>query len=285
MNKEENCYICGSVVVNIYRVENDFLVYRCKKCGLKWIGIITADQIASFYGEKYFSNSDSKMGYKDYLADEENHRRNARNILYTIEGIRKLTGLKILDVGCAFGFLLDEARRLKGDVYGVEISGYACEYAKNKLGLDVINGEIDSSHFPPEFFDVVFLIGTIEHLISPKNTIAIINKVLKSDGLFVITTIDTSGLFPLYSIKPPEHLFYFNHNNISLLLTKLGFKIIKIKSYFVNYYLHDLFHRLSEFLSFSFLEFVSGVILKKIPNFRVKIPTNEMIVIAKKVGL
>ncbi len=280
---KEECYICGSTKIEFYKKIKGFSLLKCKKCNLKWVVNITEKEIIEFYDQNYFY-SNSKMGYADYLADEKNHRRNAKSILHSVNKIKDLTKLKVLDVGCAMGFLLDEARRFKAcDVYGVEVSNYAYAYAKSSLEIDVIHGELDSSHFASEFFDVVFLIGTIEHLLSPKKTLAIINRVLKSDGLLVITTIDTSGLFRLYSIKPPEHLFYFNHNNIVILLTKLGFKIIKIKPYFVSYYLHDLFHRLSEFFSFSFLEFVSGVIKRKMPNFYVKIPTNEMILIVKKI--
>lgn len=285
MNKEKHCYICGSTAVSIYRIINNFPVYRCKKCGLKWVNDVSAEKIISFYNEKYF-NSNSKMGYKNYLANEENHRRNARSILRIVDEIRTLTELRILDVGCAFGFLLDEARRFKHcNVYGVEFSRYAYEYAKNKLGLNILNCELNSSNFDTEFFDVVFLIGTIEHLIYPKEAIAIINRILKPGGLIVITTLDTTSLFPLYSIKPPEHLFYFNHNNLLLFLNNLGFEVLLKKTYFAYYCLHDLFHGVGKFLSLSILGFISGVIRKKFPNFYVKIPTNEMILIGKKVDI
>lgn len=282
MDKTGRCYICESKKIRFYKEVNGFFIYKCEECKLLWIKGITNQDIASFYGQSYFE-SDSIIGYKNYLADEENHRKNARALIKEVSKITDLTNSLILDLGCAFGFFLDEARKLKNcNIYGIEISQYAHEHARKYLGPNIYNCEIASCHFEPNFFDAVFLIGTIEHLISPKDVLNNINRILKPGGLLVITTLDTNGLIPLYSLKVPEHPFYFNHNNLPLLLSNLGYKTILRKTYFANYHLYDLFHRLDEFLSLPLFSYISGVIEKFFPNFSVKTPTNEMIVIARK---
>jgi 2-polyprenyl-3-methyl-5-hydroxy-6-metoxy-1,4-benzoquinol methylase len=283
VNGETTCYICENSPVRLYKSAGDYDVYKCDKCKLKWVkGEDYSKEIRALYNEDYFSG-DSKMGYKDYLADEDNHRRNAHNIIKAVSAVKNIDKLRVLDVGCAFGFLLDECRKLKEcNAYGVEISQHAYGHAK-KLGLNVINAGFDLSHFESDFFDIVFLIGTIEHLISPREVLEGINRILKpEEGLLVITTIDASGVLPLYSIKPPEHLFYFNHNNLMTLLGKLGFKGISRKTHFVNYYLYDLFHRLKEFSGLSPFGYLAEFSKKYFPTTRLIIPTNEMIVIAKK---
>lgn len=282
MNGIKNCYICESSSVKIDKKINDFQIYKCKECGLRWIDDIDVNKIPFFYNKNYFTSS-SIIGYKDYLFNEENLRRDAKNVLNIINKVKDPTELRILDVGCAFGFLLDEAKRLKScDVYGVELSRYACEYGKSKLGLKIINQELDSSCFDHDFFDIVSLIATIEHLADPKATLDIVNKILKPKGLLVITTINTAGPLPLYSLKPPEHFFYFNHYNLSILLDNLGFKILLKEIHFENYYLYDLFYRLGKFLSLSIFGSISEIIKRGLPNFSVKIPTNNMIIIAEK---
>lgn len=276
------CYICRSDKVELYKQANGFAVSKCNGCGLLWVDNADPKGIAAFYNQQYF-NKKSKMGYKNYLADEKNHRKNARNILRTVNNTKDLTELRILDIGCAFGFLLDESRKLKHcDVYGVELSSYAYGYGKNKLGLNISNCEFSSANFASEFFDVVFLIGTIEHLVYPKESLNNIYRILRPDGLLVITTIDTKGMIPLYSIKPPEHIFYFNHNNLSLLLKEMNFETLVNKLYFVNYRLGDLIYRLGEFLSLSFFDHLSKFVGKAFGETSVKIPTNEIIIIAKK---
>lgn len=285
IDKKLFCDICGLKTGYFHKNINGFDIYECKECKLLWVEEITQQKIISFYNSTYFNNN-SKMGYKDYLGDEKNHRKNARNIISTVNKIKDLTKLQILDVGCAYGFLLDEAKKIKQcETYGVEISNYACEYARDRLGVNVFNCELDHCDFDSNFFDVVFLIGTIEHLISPKKTLEIIHNILKPYGLIVITTLDTDGLIPICAIKPPEHLFYFNHDNLLILLNNLGYKKLLRRTYFVNYCLHDIFHRISEFLSFSFFGFISEKIKKSFPNLSVTIPSNEMIVVAKKVEL
>lgn len=275
------CYICNSSKVKSYSEVNGFVVAKCHACGLLWVININKNDVESFYNGSYFNN-ESKIGYRNYLNDEENHRENAKRILGIVNRIKDLGNLKILDIGCAFGFLLDEARSLGTcDAYGIEISRYAREYAAKKLGLTNIDEDDEMRNAKSDFFDVVFLIGTLEHLVSPKKTLRNITRVLKQGGVLVITTIDTKGIVPLYSIKPPEHIFYFNHNNIISLLNEAGFKIILKKPYFVRYYLHDLFYRLGEFLSVPFLNHLSKI-MHKFMNISVTIPTNEMILIVEK---
>lgn len=278
------CYICGANAIRLKAKFNNFFINRCNACGLIWAEGVNEEIVKSFYNHEYFNSNNSTIGYKNYAADEINHRKNARRILNEVSKIKGLRNANILDIGCAFGFLLDEAKKFSmGDFYGVEISSYSSEYAKNRLGLKNITTDVALENFEPSFFDVVFLIGTIEHLIYPKETLTNINRVLKQSGLLVITTVDTKGLIPLYSIKPPEHIFYFNHDNLSLLLGKIGFKRLLYKTSYVNYYFHDLLYRLGEFLSVSFMRNPSNF-FKKYMKFSVRIPTNEMIIIAEKAG-
>ena len=280
--KNMRCSICESLATSLKKKVNGANIYKCRKCGLKWADGISETEITSLYSKAYFNN-DSKIGYKNYLADEESHRKNAQNILNALDKINNINGARILDIGCAAGFLLDEVRKKKNcDIFGIELSSYLCEYARNRLNLNVLNCDLNSCSFTPRYFDVVFLIGTMEHLLYPKDTLIAIKSILKPDGLLVLTTIDISGLLPFYSIKPPEHIFYFNHNNLRILLNKIGLGIISNRTHFSNYRLHDLLHRLSEFLSIPVLGRIIKSAKKIIPNVNVKIPTNEMFVIAKK---
>lgn len=280
----KSCYICKSEKVAPLRTVNGFAVYRCGSCGLKWVDDVAHDRVAAIYDKGYFK-SGSEIGYNDYLKDETNHRRNARGIIRAVSRIRDLAGSRILDVGAAFGFFLDEARRLKRcDVHGVEISRHACEYAGNVLRLPVRNCQIVDAGFGAGSFDAVFMIGTIEHLASPRETVSLIRGLLKPDGVLVITTVDTGGLLPVYAIKPPEHLFYFNQPNIRRFLGSLGFDVISGGTYFCNYGIHDLCHRLGVFFRAPFLRDLASLLETKKPAACITIPTNEMIVIARKRG-
>ena len=102
----KTCLVCESVAKNVYKMVNNVRHYKCRKCRLLWVDGPNAEMSVSFYNKMYF-NSDLKTGYANYLADELNHRRNARSIISIVEKEAQTIGPKILDVGCAFGFLLE----------------------------------------------------------------------------------------------------------------------------------------------------------------------------------
>lgn len=286
MTHTTDCYVCGSNNVYLSGAKNGFSVYKCRDCELLWVpssdnfAPIKDSELHSFYDHHYYSSA-SIIGYKDYLQTETVHRTNANSILDVASKFVNLAAARVIDVGCAFGFLLDEVRMRGADVYGVEVSQHAYAYAVRRLGLRLVH-ELPSTDLPGDTFDVAFLIGTIEHLSDPRKAIQDIHKCLKSGGVFVITTVDTKGFFPLYAIKPPEHLFYFSHANLERLLTQSGYQFLFRKTYFASYLLHDLFHRLAEFFGIPLLKVLSGWMERRFPAWRIKIPTNEVIIVVRK---
>ena len=109
-----------------------------------------------------------------------------------------------------------------------------------------------------------------------------IYDLLKRDGILIITTIDTKGILPFYSLKPPEHLFYFSHYNLKYLLKLLKYHIVNVKPHFLKYRACDLFYRLYQFSKYKGFNYLSNMFSKKFPHFSLRILTNEMIIIAKK---
>ena len=120
-----------------------------------------------------------------YTHEEAGRRRSADSILKYLKKINKKG--RILDVGCATGFLLDQARKQGWEVYGVELSAWAVDYAKNKLQLpNITQGSLKDANYPDNFFDVVVLKDVIEHLTDPKETLEQIRHVLKPAGIIVL---------------------------------------------------------------------------------------------------
>jgi SAM-dependent methyltransferase len=284
--QQASCYVCGGQDLSLRATKNSFDIYRCGACGLSWAlpaagaRNVEDGQLRAFYDDSYYQ-SDSIVGYKDYLKNEAVHRRNARHILAMTAAYARLDGARVLDVGCAFGFLLDEARRVGAEVCGAEMSDTARKHAERELALKVAP-EFPFSDALGGTFDIAFLIGTIEHLADPRRMLQDIREVLKPDGLLVLTTLDTKSWAPLYALKPPEHLFYFDHDNLGLLLQQTGYATLHRATYFARFLLHDLLHRLGEFSRLSLLGWLSRGVERSAPALALKIPTNEMFVVARK---
>ena len=142
---------------------------------------------------------------------------------------------KLLDVGCAMGFFMEEAEKKGFQSYGVDASPYAISEAKKKFGKRALLAPLSEVNFPPGLFSVVTFFDVIEHLQDPLGDLKKIKKILRDDGLLVIETGDASSPWArIMGAKwifyaPPQHLFYFSKTTIKRLLKQAGFKVLDIK--------------------------------------------------------
>jgi SAM-dependent methyltransferase len=208
-------------------VQDGFRIVRCGRCELVFVD--TWHEMPppeDLYGPGYFRTEGvSPLGYHDYLAHERLHLRNARSILRVLEGVP--AGRRLVDVGCAHGFLLVAARERGWTGCGVDISREAVRYAREKLGLDVRHGDLAHAGFPEAAFDAVAMVGTIEHMPDPLTVLRSAARLLKPGGHVLITTLDIEGAFRQWEWKAPEHIFYFSFRSLSRLLEAAGFQVLR----------------------------------------------------------
>lgn len=220
------CPACGkSTEHRALFVKNGCEILQCSACGL---GRAKAADFAPerYYTGDYFSGRLSD-GYADYLASEPVLRR---EFARTIRFIRKhRPGGRLLEIGCAYGFFLQEAAPFF-DVQGLEISDEAAAFCRQR-GLSVSTGIADEAAFARlGRFDVIVLLDVIEHLVDPARTLALCCSHLEGDGLIVMTTGDFSSLYARLSgrnwrlMTPPQHLWYFTPNSIGRLSASLGMR-------------------------------------------------------------
>src|SRR4030095_4805450 len=73
-----------------------------------------------------------------------------------------------LDVGCATGFFLHGIKTHSAwEVYGTEFGESAVQFARERLGLNVTQGNLVDAHFPEAFFDYVHVNNVLEHVLDP----------------------------------------------------------------------------------------------------------------------
>jgi ubiquinone/menaquinone biosynthesis C-methylase UbiE len=140
---------------------------------------------------------------------------------------------KLLDVGCGMGFMTKRFQELGWESYGVDVSSYATEYARNELGINAYSGTVDSLNFPDNFFDMVTIILAIEHMPDPKSTLTALHKLMKPGATIIIATHDIGGLWPRIvgsrwqHLFVPEHLFFFSRKTLTAILNETGFDTFK----------------------------------------------------------
>lgn len=97
---------------------------------------------------------------------------------------------RLLEVGCAAGWLLQGARSLGWEVEGIEASPKFQRYANATLGLPVHLGTLESVPLAPASFDVVVMTDVIEHLVDPVADLQRIRRLLAPGGRLVLATCD-----------------------------------------------------------------------------------------------
>jgi SAM-dependent methyltransferase len=75
-------------------------------------------------------------------------------------------GDKILDIGCGKGFQLYELTQLLPgvEIYGIDISQYAIDDAKEEIKDRLQVGNANQLPFPDQYFDLVFSLNTLHNL-------------------------------------------------------------------------------------------------------------------------
>jgi len=122
------------------------------------------------------------------------------------------------------------------DSHGVELSIWASEYAKEKFGLKIYNMPLEEAGFSDQYFDIVIMQDTIEHLQHPSRTLLEISRILKAGGILYINTPDIeSFISKILKAKwwgiNQFHLYYFSKRSLRELLKVSGFRVLKYDSY------------------------------------------------------
>jgi ubiquinone/menaquinone biosynthesis C-methylase UbiE len=119
-------------------------------------------QVAKKFGIEYF-DGERKFGYGGYSYDPKYWTE-------TVKLIKEYYSLpedaKILDVGCAKGFLMHDFQSLmpKAVIKGVEISEYAIQTSIESVRTNITRASADSLPFKDGEFDLVLAINSIHNL-------------------------------------------------------------------------------------------------------------------------
>lgn len=235
------------------------MLLTCPACLLVFRPVdVGAWNAAELYDASYFCGDDAAV-YGDYLGDEYGQRRMALQRLRRLRSMVTAKVPKLLDVGCAAGFFLDEAQRSGWDVRGIEVSGLMAQTAKERFGLHVLHADFRNMPMEPHAFDVITMWDYIEHSPDPSGDIRRAKTLLKPGGVLAISTGDISSFAARCSgarwhlLSPRYHLSYFSPSSVTALLHSAGFRDLQITHPGGRYGLGYLLHRLRSMADLSVL--------------------------------
>lgn len=222
------CAICDGKNVVPHKRCNGFHVVRCLQDGLIFTSPRPVD-LAPFYDERYYNGGMPGVyaNYTSFANEELTPEWNKR--LDIIEASLGGQPGHLLDVGCATGSFLNLARDRGWQVSGVELSDWAVQSAIKMYSLNVIQGSLPDARLNSATYDAVTLWDCIEHLANPEAVLREVRRLLKPEGLLMLSTGALPHKDPSLISKwyyPPWHLYYFSEETMHKLLRKCGFEVV-----------------------------------------------------------
>lgn len=226
------CPICSTSGPNFGFKKDRYSLYECSNCDTQFIWPLPEDQeLAKFYqnlayhsGERYDTEAES--------AGQDDLWRRRFDLMQTWLSPKGA----LLDIGCATGKFLKEAKLRGWEIQGIEKSSPAARQANRYLEGEYVE-VVDPLEFDtPQKFTVVTFWALIEHLRDPKNYLLKVRDTLVTQGMIAFSTPNTGSLSRWLNASrwryyiPPEHLFYFNRKSIGYLLESCGFEILKYQT-------------------------------------------------------
>jgi SAM-dependent methyltransferase len=224
------CPLCGVPPGAPRYAKAGSLIYHCPRCDILFVGGAAEpvrDPTAE-YGEQYYSWLDDNPSLARHIK-----RATFGAWLQLIE--QHVAPGKLLDVGCAFGFLLEEARARGWQAHGVEISDYARRVAAEGNASAVVVKDLAALAAHRGSFRVVTCFDVIEHLYDLGTTLRAVHELLSDDGFLALCTPNVRSLSARlmgrfwFHVKPREHPLLLSPPALQGLLADVGFTVLDIR--------------------------------------------------------
>ena len=235
MNKfATSCPVCTAGRYSPSYKIREYTYGYCNSCGMLYIRPDLLKSDNEQYDSDYFKDAlkENMSGYMDYAQQSAPLRMNFRKILSRIHPyLSPDTPNSMLDIGCAYGFFLDEARKVGFSVQGVDVSENAIKWMENNLGIKGTVGE--SSDAPIGPFDLITATEIIEHIHDLHLFLDDIYQRLREGGILVILTgandAPTARLLGKrwWYLNPPDHCSIFSRPALKKLISDKGFNILE----------------------------------------------------------
>jgi ABC-2 type transport system ATP-binding protein len=159
--------------------------------------------------------------------------------------INKLNDLgEVLELGCGTGCFTEAIAKNSNQVFATDLSEELLENAKKRLNsvkhITFQKENCYSTSFESDKFDTVFMANLIHVVEDPSKVLQESFRVLKDNGLLIITSFTNYGMKPFEIIKlgfrfikvwgkPPVHTHKFSPDSLGSLMESAGFSIEESK--------------------------------------------------------
>jgi len=240
VSAERPCPLCGGAasreVAVVRRWTEPFRMARCGGCSLLFMDPRPSDeQLAAFYDEGFYAG-DGEYAYVDERTVEPQVRVRAAGRLARVERMLAARGVgsrRLVELGCAYGTFLDEARNRGWTVTGCDVSHAAAAWAREHRGLDVRTCDLADAGLAPASADLVTGSEVVEHLADPVRTARAMFEVLAPGGVALFSTANEASVARMlrgerWGYFLPGHVVIWSARTLARLLADAGFRDVRV---------------------------------------------------------
>ncbi len=176
---------------------------------------------------KYFDNVSEDYSKYKYGASKRSYMSvRQEKMLDYLDKLHVNEGVSLLDAGCGSGQFMAELTNRGYDAVGIDMSSEMLALTRNNIHevnnrkhVNLAAADIESIPFQDNSFDIVSTAGVIEYLKDDDKVLKEFNRVLKNDGLLVISVTNKYSynllLDNIYDYFRAKKLFFKIMNFIS----------------------------------------------------------------------
>jgi 2-polyprenyl-3-methyl-5-hydroxy-6-metoxy-1,4-benzoquinol methylase len=203
-------------------------VVICSECGMGYANSIPSQEEMDRY---YASNSKYSYEHTSGLESKWDFKRFEETVNHLERWLPRHTA-RILDIGCSTGGLLATfKRRGYKNLKGCDPSERCVAYARRLHGVDVQQATIADVAKWKERYDLILMLGVLEHIRDLEPAIFSAARLLSPEGLLYIAVPDVSAFADCenapYQQFSYEHVNFFSKNTLQRMLAKCGFREIQ----------------------------------------------------------
>jgi 2-polyprenyl-3-methyl-5-hydroxy-6-metoxy-1,4-benzoquinol methylase len=220
------CPICLAAEAAPFYVKNGYTIVECAACHMRFVSPLpTKEELTAHYQQAEYFSGENDQGYLNYADMKKALQPHFQRRLQTLEAQGPLRG-KILDVGCAAGYFLEEAQQRGWRISGMELSQEMAHNAEQLLHIPIyttLTAVLDQD------FDAITLWEVIEHLPDPIGTLRQLRDRLRPGGVLMLSTPNNGHWQAIRAkeqwigYRPPSHLQYFTRETLADSLHRAGF--------------------------------------------------------------
>ena len=143
---------------------------------------------------------------------------------------------RILEIGCATGeYLATLHNHGYQNLVGIEYNPDIAQMARERHGLEVIEGDIFAGAFPSQTFDVVIMRYVLEHVPNPMSTLREVHRLLKPGGWYIFSIPNPDSLDARvygkywFGHEIPRHLHNYPQETLKHMLAQTGLDLHKLE--------------------------------------------------------